>query len=445
MKAISTVRAVLELDVAEYVLAVRESGRHYLDPAFRGRMAELYVDLHRVLSAPERSLTSRERKSLRLAELVLQSEWKLADQSGLESVSSPLGPVAGPRGKRYQPYSNVRVLNHVLGTRRSASDASIEWRCRRALRFLLRSWSSYERRSAAGTESWGWQRMPTPSEMSERLERLAELEARTEDWPGGLGSAPAPPACWQDYICDTAHGDVLEYLVNLPQTPQHEENVFLRVIHLTEVTTSAMLARTIATRTWLERGRLREAAACLGRAADLAWLQYEVMRVLRRTMSVSNFLGFRKETGNASAVQMTSSQTLHVQLLGVDPSKVEALGGAPENAFLLRYANDRFRPLRALLQEVPRTSEEGRRVLAAAHALDESLYAWRRLHLGLAHRYLSKEETGSGGTEGAPYLAEFYQDRLFDAEGAVYPQPKPFEPPQQGAVVLPRPVFCAMN
>jgi tryptophan 2,3-dioxygenase len=446
VKASSTVKAVLAFDVAHYVTAARAVGRHYLDPELRGSMAELYVDLHAVLSDPYTVIGRGERRVLRLAELVLQSEWKLADPLGTAAPApdSPGAP-SGPRGKRYQAYANVRLLNHVLGTRRRSSDAAIERRCRETLRFLVRSWLKYEQRSARGAETWGWRRQPTAEEMEERLGRLTALSSETALWPGMPRPQKSPPARWDGYVGSPGRSDILEYLVNLPQTEQHEENAFLRVIHLTEVTTSVILARTLGSKTWLEAGRLPEAGMCLERAAELARIQLDVMRVLRRTMSVENFLSYRKETGDASAVQMTSSQALHIHLLGVHPRKVEALGGATENAFLLLYLNDQFQPLRSLLHGIPSDTEDGAAVLRAARSLDEALYAWRRLHLGLAHRYLPKESAGSGGTSGAPYLTGFYHDRLFDQKGEPFPHPTPISAPVLEERVRARSVFSPLN
>lgn len=58
------------------------------------------------------------------------------------------------------------------------------------------------------------------------------------------------------------------------------------------------------------------------------------------------FADFRLDTGNASAVQMTSAQTLHVHLLGVRPNKEESIKSAQENLFLTHYMNEHFQPLR---------------------------------------------------------------------------------------------------
>jgi tryptophan 2,3-dioxygenase len=450
VKTSTIVKTVLDFDVAGYVTAVRAGGRRHLDPALRGRMADLYVDLYGALADSPLSIGGRDLRVLRLAELALQSEWKLA--AGIEEHGAGVLPgdrpgvlPEGPRGTRYQPYSNVRLLNHVLGTRRNSSDACIERHCRQALRFLVGSWLGYEQRSLRGTEPWGRLDPPGARDAEERLSRLSDLRAATAGWPRLPPAGDAPPPRWEDYLGETGRSRILEYLINLPQSAKHEENVFLRLIHLTEVTTSGILARTVAANAWLESGGYAEAVRCLALATELAVTQFEIMLVLRRTMSVESFLGFRKDTENASAIQMTSAQILQIHLLGVHPRKVEALGDIQENAFLLLYVNRHFRPLRSLLQGLPPDTEETRPVFAAAQALDEALFRWRRLHLGLAHRYLPKEAMGSGGTSGAPYLSGFYHDRIFDAEGGLFPHPVPLAVPPLDERVRARSVFSPLN
>lgn len=156
---------------------------------------------------------------------------------------------------------------------------------------------------------------------------------------------------------------------------------------------------------WLRGGRWEYAAECLGRAADLAAAQTEALLVMRRTMPVEHFQGFREATGDASAVQAFPTQLLHIHLLGVHPEKTGALAEATENAYVLMHQNPDFEPLRELLRRVP-AGEPGRRVLDAAHRLDQELFAWRKIHYGVALRYLPTEATGSGGTLGGPVPAE---------------------------------------
>jgi len=445
VKISTIVKTVLDFDVAEYVNAVRAGGRRQLDPALRGRMADLYIDLCGVLTEAPGSIDTGERRVLRLAELALQSEWKLAATTEPHDERDRPGVLEGPRGTRYQPYSNVRLLNHALGTRRHSSDVCIERQCRQALRFLVGSWLGWEERTLRGQEPWAHLDLPTARESGERLSRLSGLDDAMAAWPRLRAAGEAPASRWEDYLGEAGRSRILEYLINMPQTRKHEENVFLRLIHLTEVTTSGILARTVAANAWLESGAYAEAVHCLERAAELAVMQFDIMLVLRRTMSVDSFLGFRKDTENASAIQMTSAQTLHIHLLGIHPAKVEALGEMQENAFLLLYVNRHFRPLRSLLQELPQDTDETRPVFAAARALDEILFRWRRLHIGLAHRYLPKETMGSGGTSGAPYLSGFYHDRIFDPEGGLFPHPVPVAMPPIDERVRARSVFSPFN
>ena len=421
MSALTTVREVLDFDVACYVSAARLTGRQHISREMRHRMAELYVDLQYAFLCQAPAISSREYRVLRLASLVLESEWKLAESSPAETPPPVAGVPYGPRGKRYQPYANVRLLNYVLGTQRHSSDASIERRCRETLRFLLRSWLSYEEGTFCGTIQWGCEDSPSTDEHRERLRRLGALLDQTSGWPQAGAPTAKPPCNWEDYVGPKHQANILEYLINLPQTRKHEENVFLRVIHLTEVTTSGILARIVGTRAWLENGQWQNAAFCLERAAELARMQMDIMLVLRRTMSVQQFLDFRPDTGNASAVQMTSAQTLHVHLLGVHPNKVEAIRSAQENLFLTHYMNEHFQPLRELLRGLPKT-DQAERVLTAARDLDENLHRWRRVHLGMAHRYLPRNSAGSGGTSGAPYLSAFYDDRIFTTTGEFVPR-----------------------
>ncbi|MGG8406918.1 hypothetical protein ACM614_10010, partial [Streptomyces sp. 12297] len=235
-------------------------------------------------------------------------------------------------------------------------------------------------------------------------------------------AAAEPPRHWRDYVLQpNGPANILEHLAVLPQTTQHDEVTFLRVIHLVEATTWGVLARVMSAAEWLRGGRWDYAAACLERAAELAAAQTAALLVMRRTMPVEHFGGFREATGDASAVQAYPTQLLHIHLLGVHPEKTGALGEATENAYVLMHQNPDFEPLRELLRWVP-DEATGRQVLDAAHRLDEELYAWRKIHYGVALRYLPAETTGSGGTSGAPYLRSFYQDRLFDADRSLLPQ-----------------------
>ncbi|MEU9028665.1 hypothetical protein AB0D46_14240 [Streptomyces sp. NPDC048383] len=420
----TTLRAVLEFDVADYVRHARAEGRDHLDPELRAWMAEAYEDIVVLLALDRDRLTRQERAVLRFAELVFQAEWKLALPGG-ESPQEVAARGGGPldrRGKRYQPYGNVRFLNHVLGTRAHAPDGAVERACWQAIRATAAGWRAYEQRTVEGTEKWAQDALPSAAQLTERIARLGSLVSLTAGRAPALRPASAePPRHWQDYLLPHGRADILEHLAVLPQTTQHDEVTFIRVIHLVEATTWGVLARVMSAAEWLRAGQWEYATECLERAATMAAAQTEALLVMRRTMPVEHFHGFREATGDASAVQAFPTQLLHIHLLGVHPEKVEALGEATENSYVLMHQNPDFEPLRDLLRWVP-DEESGQRVLDAAYRLDQELFAWRKVHYGVALRYLSPEATGSGGTSGAPYLRGFYQDRLFDADRTLLPQ-----------------------
>lgn len=447
MRTAAALRALLDFDTADYIDHVRSVGRDRLDPALRAWMAEAYEDVTVILTLDGDRLSRQERAVLSLAELVFQAEWKLALPEG-ESPEQVVARGGGPldrRGKRYQPYGNVRLLNHALGTRAHAPDSAVERACWQAVRAIASGWRAYEQRTVDGTESWAQEALPDPAQLAERITRLDSLVSLTAGRAPALRPATAaPPRHLRDYLTPHGCANILEHLTVLPQTTQHDEITFLRVIHLVEATTWGVLARVMSAAEWLRAGRWEYATECLERAAAMAAAQTEALLVMRRTMPVEHFRGFREATGDASAVQAFPTQLLHIHLLGVHPEKVEALHEATENAHVLLHQNPDFEPLRDLLHRVP-DEAAGRRVLDAAHRLDQELYAWRKIHYGVAVRYLPPQTTGSGGTSGAPYLRSFYQDRLFDADRSLLPQHRSAATAAPSTWVRARPALSPFN
>lgn len=447
MNGRAVVDQVLRFDVRSYVDAARERGRGALDPSLRAHMAGLYEDLRPRLIGAIEGVSGEERRRLRLAELVLQNEWKLA--SGGDEVIQPHPDVPPEyRGRRNLSYANMRLLNEAAGVRRHTSDQVIETRCWEAIRYLLHSWARHEERTAAGEERWCAADPPGAAELAERVRRLRDLHRSVSARAGALRAADTPPRTWAGYTGRRARANLLEYLLVLPYGPRHDEGAFLRSIHLVEVATWAVLARTMSAIDWLRGGSYDAAAACLHRAADLADLMVGVLLVLRRTMSVERFRALRADTGDSSAVQSAGSQLLHIHLIGVHPAKVTALRGVRENAFLLLHRGGAFEPLWAALHRARRAAGADA-VMTAARRLDERLFDWRRVHLGLAYRYLPPQAGGTGGTSGAPYLAAFYRTRIFDASGEL--RPYAAAPPDHGRPALAddrlraRPVFSFHN
>jgi len=447
MRMRSAIPAVLAFNVAGYVEAVRAAGRQHLDPALRGRMAELYEDLQRARFEDSEKVDDADRPALHLAELVLETEWQLAAAATHGYAQRP-DPGRKPRvcGKGYRTYANLRLLNTVLGTRHHSSDQAIERRCWRVVHYLTDSWLRYEQRSQQGLETWCQRAMPSTEDMDERVQRLARLVGSLpQPEPPTAPAAGQPPRAWSAYLGPAGRANTLEYLASLPQTRMHDEYAFLRVLLITEATTWGMVARVMAAVEWLKAGEWAHAALCLDRACRLAAPQLDALLILRRTMSVERFLGFRTATGEASAIQSIASQLLQIYLVGVQPKKLAVLSQAPESTFLLLHLSPSFEPLRKALHRLPRQGDAPSRVLATARKLDGQLFQWRRVHLGMAHRYLPKQAAGSGGTSGASYLQELYEERIFSSSGNLLPQPAPTALPDHMEQVFARPPLSPLN
>ncbi|MFB7776796.1 hypothetical protein [Streptomyces bauhiniae] len=446
MRTATILKQVYRFDVRSYVEQVRADGRAGLGAEERRRMAELYEDLTGLRERLD-ELTAPERAIARFAEIFFHAEWKLAVPSETpDQLVTRGGTPLDRRGKRYQPYANIRLLNDVLGTRRHAADRTVERRARQVVHRILTTWADFEEQTVSGRVIWAGHDVPAADVLAERIERLRRLGHRAAGVMPGLPPAGSQPPCdFECYLPPHGDGNTIEYLTALPQTTLHDEVTFLRTIHIVEATTWAILARVMAAAEWLRTRHWAFGERCLRRAADLAALQAETLVAMRRTLSVDRFLAFREATGDASAVQSLPAQLLLIHLFGIHPEKTEALAEATENNYLLLYLNPGFLPLRSLLQEAARAGDAGRTVLDAAHSLDTELFKWRRVHYGAAVRYLPPTGGGSGGTTGAPYLRGFYRDRLFDDDRVLLPQPPPSPPQHLDPSVRARPAFSAAN
>ncbi|HLO68924.1 MAG TPA: hypothetical protein VK188_18010 [Holophaga sp.] len=86
-------------------------------------------------------------------------------------------------------------------------------------------------------------------------------------------------------------------------------------------------------------------------------------------------------------------------------------------AYSAVYPHETATDLKKLVQELEPGHEKGPvgRFIASAKALDQALFDWRRVHLGVARNYLADLD-GSGGTPGFAYLKAHYSNRIFSQE-----------------------------
>ena len=99
----------------------------------------------------------------------------------------------------------------------------------------------------------------------------------------------------------------------------------------------------------------------------------------------------------------------------VNEKKVKNLADTPETSDLLLYAHPAFVHLRSILVEVETERIAGwQDVKTQAEALDHALYTWRCIHYGIALNYLPPAIPGTGGSNGAPYLAAHFKHKILD-------------------------------
>ncbi|MET9349443.1 tryptophan 2,3-dioxygenase family protein [Streptomyces termitum] len=217
---------------------------------------------------------------------------------------------------------------------------------------------------------------------------------------------------------------VLE-LSMLPVHVTHDEYLFLRVLQAFEATFTVLAADLRAAIEALDAGRgasaaerLRHAAAALTESAPLF--------SLLATMQAEAFRVFREFTEGASAIQSRSYKL------------VESLCRTPDAERLHSHAYRSVPEVRERVLAGQRTLDDayadalarpraGRgRLLPAAAAMEEfasALRRWRQTHYRLAVRMLGSR-TGTGYTEGTPYLGEVRKIPVFDSvrHGAQEPE-----------------------
>lgn len=399
---------------ADYVGQVRRLGRSRLDPYLRDSICSLYEEV-RDLRRQDR-LSRQAATLLRFVEPALQSEWMLGQSA--DPLLDGTSDSAAQSGCRYLSYTNVRVLNNVLGTNAHTTDSHVEHACWQTIRYLAKSWANYEIRTITGREKWNQGNRLDVTQLQRRVEMVSTIYEVASF--GALSPTPNVPIpqTWNDYATESGKYAALEYLTALPQTQQHDEVTFLRTIHITECCLWGMLVRIMSAIEYLKSDQLSHAAECLRRAARFAGAQTSTMSAMQ-TMPPEHFAEFRDATGNASAVQSRTNQLVYAFLFGIDAAKVTVLDAAPETRHILHYSNARFVTLWQALHTIDLEDPAASAVIDAAARLDAEMHRWRGKHYGVAVKYLPPETEGTGGTSGAAYLRAFIKHRFRRSDPSV--------------------------
>lgn len=192
----------------------------------------------------------------------------------------------------------------------------------------------------------------------------------------------------------------------LPVYVSHDEYMFLRVLQSFE-TTFVLLAMHLRAAIDALAGRRTGEALHLIRGAEVALRESAPLFSMLATMQVDSFRTFRKFTEGASAIQSRGYKLVEVLCRTPDEERVEspAFHSVPDiHARLAGGHPNLDDAYREALDSGDLDSEAAEAVGSAMTGFARALKRWRGTHYRLAVRMLG-EATGSGYTEGTPYLA----------------------------------------
>lgn len=191
----------------------------------------------------------------------------------------------------------------------------------------------------------------------------------------------------------------------LPVYVAHDEYLFIRVLQLFEVTFAMLAVELRAAVDALARRDGMAAAVALDLAESVLSESAPLFSLLA-TMQVEAFRTFREFTEGASAIQSRNYKVVESLCRTPDPDRLASVAylSVPEVRERVLAGNatlDEVFHSACTAADMPPT--ELGMAAAAMSRFSDSLLRWRRAHYGVAVRMLG-ERTGTGYTEGTPYL-----------------------------------------
>jgi tryptophan 2,3-dioxygenase len=193
----------------------------------------------------------------------------------------------------------------------------------------------------------------------------------------------------------------------LPVSLIHDEYQFIRVLQSFEATFALVAVQLQAAIRALAAGEANQALRCI-QAAEARLHEAAPLFSLVATMQVQAFHTFREFTEGASAIQSRNYKLVESLCRQPDPSRLDSAAycSVPEVRQRVLAGqvtlDEAFQAARAAahlsVRDVDDVEQEMRHFAA-------TLLRWRRTHYGIAVRMLG-ERTGTGYTEGSPYLKE---------------------------------------
>jgi tryptophan 2,3-dioxygenase len=213
----------------------------------------------------------------------------------------------------------------------------------------------------------------------------------------------------------------------LPVYTAHDEYLFLRVLQTFE-TTFALIALQLRGALHALAQRDADRAAHYLNDSAAALREAGLLFSMLATMQVESFRVFRNFTEGASAIQSRNYKILESLCRTPDADRIDSLAyySVPEVRARILSGNH---TLDDAFVEATASGQLSADDIESLHAgmmeLSDSLLRWRKTHLSLAIRMLG-EQTGTGSTEGTPYLAHVRDIPVFESAGQAAPRTCPF-------------------
>lgn len=321
----------------------------------------------------------------------------------------------------FYPYTDVAIIDWFIGRTHSPFSV-LKSRALRGIYCLLYDLLQFEAASLTGFETRHRKKLVN-TVVHKRIDKIEEaviaygnlfelVEGKHPDYlPESVQGLYYNTL--EQYTTEPSRLSALIHFSCFPQSEYHDEVLFLRTIHISELCFFGLRTTLMETIENLRHQRLDIAAKCINEATAFGEMLHRVFGVLR-TMPVEHFTDFRDYTDRASAVQSRGYQLFDAYFLGVDQRKLRIYKEVYHLSDLEKFAHPSFVSLKSLLPEDEADfSEDWKKVMEAAHRLDSKLKSWRGMHLGFAKLYLPPAAEGTGGTVGAPYLEQFLHKGLF--------------------------------
>lgn len=400
MRRLSTTRTRLSsIPIKQLFDEQRRQGRACLSGKFVSNWSNLHDDCANLLQ-------SEKGKAKRTAQFLCDATRSIKafkDKPIKENIS-------------YYPYTDAHIIDSFVDVAKFDVDSKVLKATEGALLCMLSQdyfeHESYMHREDCYTDNYDRTVIPQRQLLLSNI--LQQLSKLVNDYGGDCRLLRIKPielrVDW--FVEDESYENALTYFSVFPQSRSHDEFLFLRVIHLSEFCFVALRYLVEDAMSEIDEQSYSNAETRIRQATKFVRVLHQSL-VLLKSMPISHFESFRDATGRSSAVQSINYQRLDILFHGFNPQKKAFCTSIPHLSSLTKFANEDYITLRSLVLR-DETILANDSLCTALRELDKDLMSWRGLHLSFAKTYLPPHATGTGSTEGAPYLKKILNWGIFD-------------------------------